>query len=159
MNAESLAVSACINIGLAFLILTLFSILRKQPSNAPIYYARRLSQHRRVSFHSRFAFWRLLPSIGWIRRALAVTEEEILDTCGLDVLIFIRLFKFGINFFLVCSMVGLLLLLPLNYTAGHGGPSGHSHFMDAFTISNINNGSKWLWVHCLCLYVVSCYGL
>ncbi|PIN09389.1 hypothetical protein CDL12_18022 [Handroanthus impetiginosus] len=95
MNAESLAVSACINIGLAFLILTLFSILRKQPSNAPIYYARRLSQHRRVSFNSRFAFWRLLPSIGWIRRALAVTEEEILDTCGLDVLIFIRLFKFG----------------------------------------------------------------
>ncbi|KAG8391144.1 hypothetical protein BUALT_Bualt01G0157300 [Buddleja alternifolia] len=159
MNAESLVVSASINIGLALLILTLFSILRKQPSNAPIYYARRLSQHGVVSFHRGFTFRRLLPSVGWIRRALGVTEEEILDTCGLDVLIFIRLFKFGINFFVVCSVVGLLLLLPLNYKAGSGGPSRRSHSMDAFTISNITKGSNWLWVHCACLYFVSCYGL
>ncbi|KAI3445111.1 hypothetical protein Pfo_001776 [Paulownia fortunei] len=159
MNAESLLVSASINIGFAVLILTLFSILRKLPSNAPIYYARRLSQHLRVAFHRPFSFRRMLPSVGWIRLALSVTEEEILDNCGLDVLIFIRLFKFGINFFLVCSVVGLLLLLPLNYTAGGGGPSRHSHSMDAFTISNISKGSDWLWVHCLCLYFVSCYGL
>ncbi|KAG8391146.1 hypothetical protein BUALT_Bualt01G0157500 [Buddleja alternifolia] len=144
MNAESLVVSASINIGLALLILTLFSILRKQPSNAPIYYARRLSQHGVVSFHRGFTFRRLLPSVGWIRRALGVTEEEILDTCGLDVLIFIRLFKFGINFFVVCSVVGLLLLLPLNYKAGIGGPSRRSHSMDAFTISNITKGSNCL---------------
>ncbi|KAL2234127.1 UNVERIFIED_CONTAM: CSC1-like protein [Sesamum indicum] len=160
MNAESLAVSASINIGLALLILTLFSVLRKQPSNAPIYYARLLSQHHQISFDNRFfGFRRLIPSVAWIRRALHVTEDEILDTCGLDVLIFIRLFKFGINFFLVCSVVGLLVLVPLNYIAGDGQPSRRSHSMDAFTISNIRKGSNWLWVHCSCLYFVSCYGL
>ncbi|KAL0464499.1 UNVERIFIED_CONTAM: CSC1-like protein [Sesamum latifolium] len=160
MNAESLAVSASINIGLALLILTLFSVLRKQPSNAPIYYARLLSQHHHISFdNSFFGFRRLIPSVGWIRRALHVTEDDILDTCGLDVLIFIRLFKFGINFFLVCSVVGLLVLVPLNYIAGDGQPSRRSHSMDAFTISNIRKGSNWLWVHCSCLYFVSCYGL
>ncbi|KAL7157995.1 hypothetical protein ABFS83_02G113200 [Erythranthe nasuta] len=155
MNAESLLTSASINIGFALLILTLFSILRNSPSNAPIYYARRLSQHRRLSFLRR----RFLPSVEWIRLSLSVTEDEILDTSGLDVLIFIRLFKFGINFFLVCSVIGLLLLLPLNYIAGEGGPSRRSHSMDAFTISNIANGSHWLWVHFLCLHFVSCYGL
>ncbi|XP_012836367.1 PREDICTED: CSC1-like protein At3g54510 [Erythranthe guttata] len=155
MNAESLLTSASINIGFALLILTLFSILRNSPSNAPIYYARRLSQHRRLSFLLR----RFLPSVEWIRLSLSVTDDEILDTSGLDVLIFIRLFKFGINFFLVCSVIGLLLLLPLNYIAGEGGPSRRSHSMDAFTISNIANGSHWLWVHFLCLHFVSCYGL
>ncbi|KAL0379827.1 UNVERIFIED_CONTAM: CSC1-like protein [Sesamum angustifolium] len=143
MNAESLAVSASINIGLALLILTLFSVFRKQPSNAPIYYARLLSQHHHISFDNRFfGFRRLIPSLGWIR-ALHVTEEDILDSCGLDVLIFIRLFKFGINFFLVCSVVGLLVLVPLNYIAGDGQPSRRSHSMDAFTISNIRKGSNW----------------
>ncbi|XP_051146798.1 CSC1-like protein At3g54510 isoform X2 [Andrographis paniculata] len=102
----------------------------------------------------------LLPSLSWIRNSLALTEDEILDASGLDVLIFVRLFKFGINFFLVCSVVGLLLLLPLNYFMGIGGSSSRSsHSMDAFTISNIKSGSNWLWVHCLCLYLVSFYGL
>lgn len=95
MNAESLSVSASINISLALLILTLFSILRKQPSNARVYFARRLSQHRQLPFDRHFNFRRLIPSIGWICRGIRVTEEEILDSCGLDVLIFIRLFKFG----------------------------------------------------------------
>ncbi|XP_073040792.1 CSC1-like protein At3g54510 isoform X2 [Primulina eburnea] len=157
MNAESLLVSASINIGLALLILTLFSVLRKQPSNAPIYYARRLSQHHHVSFHPRFFPWRLLPSVEWVSSALRVTEAEILDNCGLDVYVFVRLFKFGTNFFMVCSVVGLLVLLPLNYKAGGKGSPRYS--MDSFTISNISSGSNWLWVHCSCLYFLSCYGL
>lgn len=113
MNAESLLVSASINIGFALLILTLFSILRKQPSNAPIYYARRLSQHHHVSFHRHFTFRRLLPSVGWIRLALLVTEEEILDNCGLDVLIFIRLFKFGwatFKSFFLCQFKSIMII-------------------------------------------------
>ncbi|XP_073145075.1 CSC1-like protein At3g54510 isoform X2 [Henckelia pumila] len=157
MNAESLLVSASINISLALLILTLFSVLRKQPSNGPIYYARRLSQHQHVSFHRRFFPWRLLPSVEWVSTALRVTEAEILDNCGLDVYVFVRLFKFGTNFFMVCSVVGLLVLLPLNYKAG--GKGSPSYSMDSFTISNISSGSNWLWVHCSCLYLLSCYGL
>ncbi|CAI9764741.1 unnamed protein product [Fraxinus pennsylvanica] len=158
MNAEGLLVSAAINIGLALLILTVFSILRKQPSNSTIYYPRRLSQHHRLSFDRHLTLRRLLPSVEWIRRAYSVSEEEILETCGLDVLVLIRLFKFGINFFVVCSLVGLLVLLPVNYNAGGGGPSRLPHSMDYFTMSNISKGSNWLWVHLLCLYFVSCYG-
>lgn len=45
-----------------------------------------------------------------------------------------------IRFFVVCSIVGVLVLLPLNYT-GSTVPNTSSHSMDAFTISNISSGS------------------
>ncbi|XP_075094039.1 hyperosmolality-gated Ca2+ permeable channel 2.5 isoform X4 [Nicotiana tabacum] len=157
MKAESLVVSAAINIGLAILILSLFSILKKLPFYAPVYYARRLSLGHR-SDHQSFNFRRLLPELNWISRAVRVTEEEILDSCGLDVLVFVRLFKFGIRFFVVCSIVGVLVLLPLNYT-GSTVPNTSSHSMDAFTISNISSGSDRLWVHFSFLCFVSCYGM
>ncbi|XP_060217498.1 CSC1-like protein At3g54510 isoform X1 [Lycium barbarum] len=161
MKLESLVVSAAINIGLALVILSLFALLKKQPFYAPIYYARRLSLgHRNVPNSDRqpFNLRRLLPEVEWICRAVRVTEEEILENCGLDVLVFVRLFKFGIRFFLVCSIVGLLVLLPLNYT-GSTGPNISSHSLDAFTISNISSGSDRLWVHFSILCFVSCYGM
>ncbi|KAF3647982.1 hypothetical protein FXO38_18386 [Capsicum annuum] len=98
MNIESLVVSAGINIGLAVFILSLFSLLKKQPFYSPIYYARRLSLgHRDVpdSHHRSFNLWRLVPEVDWIFRAVRVTEEEILHNSGLDVLVFVRIFKFG----------------------------------------------------------------
>ncbi|XP_068659849.1 CSC1-like protein At3g54510 isoform X2 [Aristolochia californica] len=160
MNAHSLLASAGINIGLALVILTLFSLLKKQPSNAVIYYARRLSKQDRISFRPLFTLHRFIPSVSWIRHALSVSDDEILQTCGLDALVVIRLFKFGIKFFVPCSIVGLLILLPINYTCKHGIswtelPSS----MDSFTISNVGRGSDRLWVHFCCLYFISFYGL
>ena len=96
MNPHSLFASAAINIGLALVTLTLFSIFKKQPSFAPIYYARRLSNGQQIHLHDEiFSFRRFLPSVSWIPRAFRVTEDEILDSSGLDALVIIRLFKFG----------------------------------------------------------------
>jgi hypothetical protein len=99
MNPHSLFASAAINIGLAFIVLSLFSIFKKQPSTAPIYYARRLSKRHHIHFHHSLTFRRFLPSVSWISRAFRVTEDEILETGGLDALVIIRLFKFGSVFF------------------------------------------------------------
>jgi hypothetical protein len=101
MNPHSLFASAAINIGLALIILTLFSIFKKQPSNAPIYYARRISHRHHIHFHQSLSLCRFLPSVSWIPRAFRVTEDEILDSSGLDALVIIRLFKFG-SVFLFC---------------------------------------------------------
>ncbi len=101
MNPHSLFASAAINIGLALIILTLFSIFKKQPSNAPIYYARRISHRHHIHFHQSLSLRRFLPSVSWIPRAFRVTEDEILDSTGLDALVIIRLFKFG-SVFLFC---------------------------------------------------------
>lgn len=96
MNPHSLLASAAINIGLAFITLSLFSILKKQPSNASIYYAHRLFHRHYIHFHhSSTTLHRFLPSTAWISRALHVTEDHILQSHGLDALIIIRLFKFG----------------------------------------------------------------
>ncbi|KAJ4711507.1 CSC1-like protein [Melia azedarach] len=160
MNPQSLLASAVINIGLAFVLLSLFSILKKQRSNAYIYYARRLSVQQNIPFDHSLTLSRILPSVSWIPRAFRVAEDEILQTSGLDALIVIRLFKFGINFFVVCSLVGLLILIPINYYCEDGPPPPtRYHSMDSFTISNIGNGSNRLWVHFTCLWIISFYGL
>ncbi|XP_052194483.1 CSC1-like protein At3g54510 [Diospyros lotus] len=158
MEAEDLLASAGINIVLSLVVLWLFSVLKKQPSNAGIYYARRLSLGQRVSSDPSSTRHRFLPSLSWISRAIHVSDDQILDTAGLDALTLIRLFKFGINFFSICSLVGLVILLPLNYTADDA-QSKSSHSMDSFTISNVNTGSNRLWVHFSCLWFISCYGL
>ncbi|KAM4082179.1 hypothetical protein ACJW30_11G151200 [Castanea mollissima] len=159
MNPHSLFASAAINIGLALVTLTLFSIFKKQPSFAPIYYARRLSNGQQIHFHDQtFSCRHFLPSVSWIPRAFRVTEDEILDSSGLDALVIIRLFKFGIKFFVVCSLVGLVVLLPVNYN-GQDVPYQSYHSLDSFTISNISPGSNRLWVHVSCLWILSFYGL
>ncbi|XP_021750703.1 CSC1-like protein At3g54510 [Chenopodium quinoa] len=158
MTPEGLLASAAINIGLAMAVLCIFSILKKQPSNSFIYYARRLSHQQQPLSFDRFSFRRLLPSVSWIPRALRVSEDDILTNSGLDALIIIRLFKFGIRFFVVCSVIGLLILLPLNYYS-ESSQSNHSHYMNSFTISNIQAGSNRLWVHFSCLWLISLYGL
>ncbi|CAH1425169.1 unnamed protein product [Lactuca virosa] len=113
--SKSLIASATINIGLALVILCLFSVFRKQPANANIYYPRRLALRHTISFDR--SSNRFFPSVDWIRDAVRVTEDEILSTLGLDALVLIRFFKLGIKFFVVCSVVGLMVLLPLNYSA------------------------------------------
>ncbi|PON49714.1 Calcium-dependent channel [Trema orientale] len=161
MNPESLIASAAINIGLAMVVLSLFSILKKQPSNAPIYYARRLSNDmsfQMIHFEPSFTLRRFLPSVSWISRAFRVSETEILHNSGLDALVVIRLFKFGIKFFVVCSIVGIAVLLPVNYN-GQDAPSRSDYSMDSFTISNITSGSNRLWIHFACLWFISLYGL
>ena len=43
MDAEGLLASAAINLGLALVALSLFSMLKKQPGNAPVYRPRRIA--------------------------------------------------------------------------------------------------------------------
>ncbi|CAA7046150.1 unnamed protein product [Microthlaspi erraticum] len=163
MTPESLIASASINIGLAVVTLWLFSVLKKQPRNADIYYARLLSDRHRpdLPLHSSFSLPRFLPSVAWIPRAFRVPEDDILRRHGLDALVLIRLFKFGIRFFMLCSLLGVSLLLPVDY---YGESDLHlskrrEYSMDAFTISNITRGSNKLWVHFSCLWFISFYAL
>eukprot|EP00256_Glycine_max_P065615 XP_025980210.1 CSC1-like protein At3g54510 isoform X4 [Glycine max] len=148
-----------INIGLALVTLPLFSVLKKQPSNAPIYYARPLSRRHHLPFDdSSSSLNRFLPSLAWLSRAFRVTEDEIVQDHGLDALVIIRLFKFGIKFFTVCSLVGLVVLLPTNYGAQEV-QNGSYFTMDSFTISNVKRGSNRLWVHFAFLCFISLYGM
>ncbi|KAJ0978859.1 hypothetical protein J5N97_014333 [Dioscorea zingiberensis] len=92
-----------------------------------------------IAFDRGFSLNRLRPSASWIHRAFRISEDEILQRCGLDALVVIRLFKFG---------------------SQQDSPANEvSHSMDSFSISNIRSGSQRLWVHFSCLCFVSAYVL
>ncbi|PWA84468.1 calcium-dependent channel, 7TM region, putative phosphate [Artemisia annua] len=156
MTPESLIASALINIGLAIVIICLFSVLRKQHANANIYYSRRIGLGISVAYEG--SYRRFLPSFEWIRDAVKVTEDDILSNCGLDALVVVRYFKLGIKFFVVCSAVGLMVLLPVNCSV-YTGPSSRYRSMDFLTISNIPRGSNRLWGHFVSLCFISFTGI
>ncbi|KAL4204013.1 hypothetical protein AMTRI_Chr01g107590 [Amborella trichopoda] len=160
MNAQGLLASAGINIGLAIVVLTFFSIFKKQLCSAPVYLPKKLATGGIGPLQEELegsGFSRFLPSASWSLRALRLSEDEFLQTCGLDALVILRLFKLGIKLFTACSAIGLLVLLPVNYTSEHEPTKTLSHSMDSFTMSNIGRGSNRLWVHFFCLYFISFY--
>ncbi|XP_077233942.1 hyperosmolality-gated Ca2+ permeable channel 2.1-like [Tasmannia lanceolata] len=156
MNISALLTSAGINIGLCSVLLLLYSILRKQPGNLNVYFGRRLAQEH-LKRHDLSSFVRLVPSPSWILKAWESTEAEILSVAGLDAVVFLRILVFSIRIFSIAAVICMFLLLPLNY---YGQEMQHkqipSESLDVFTIANVKEGSKWLWAHCLALYIISC---
>ncbi|KAF3319750.1 CSC1-like protein RXW8 [Carex littledalei] len=156
MKILALLTSAGINIGVCVLLLSLYSILRKQPGNVNVYFGRRIAEeHKRL--RDAFVLERIVPSPSWILKALQYTEEEILAAAGLDAVVFMRIVIFSIRIFSIAAVVCLCGILPLNY---FGQDMEHrkipSESLDIFTIGNVVERSKWLWVHCVALCIVSC---
>ncbi|KAK4796389.1 hypothetical protein SAY86_028715 [Trapa natans] len=155
MNISALLTSAGINVAVCAVLLSLYSILRKQPINSSVYFGRRLAQ---VSPRRNYnvCFQRFVPSPSWIVKAWETPEAEILAVGGLDAVVFLRIILFSFRIFSVAAFVGIFFVLPVNY---HGKEMHHEHIpsesLEVFTIGNIKQGSKWLWVHCLALYIIS----
>ncbi|GJM95057.1 hypothetical protein PR202_ga11753 [Eleusine coracana subsp. coracana] len=155
MKLSSLLTSAGINIGLCVLFLSLYSVLRKQPANVRVYFGRRIAEeHDRL--RGAFILDRFVPSTGWIVKALRCTEDEILAAAGLDAVVFNRILIFSIRIFSLAALLCFFGVLPLNY---FGQDMKHVRIplesLDIFTIGNVVVESRWLWVHCVALYIIS----
>lgn len=157
MDIDALLTSAAINTGLSVLLFSLYSILRKQPSNTIVYFGRRLASLNNRNSRNHFSFERFVPSPSWIVKAWETTENEILAIGGLDAVVFQRILVFSIRIFSIASVTCLFLVLPVNY---YGQEMKHKHIhaesLNVFTIANVKEGSRWLWAHCLALYIISC---
>jgi calcium permeable stress-gated cation channel len=92
MDIVALLTSAGINIVVCVVIFSLYSILRKQPSNVNVYFARRLASQ--YSRHVDFWLERFVPSPSWILKAWETSENEILAIGGLDAVVFVRIVVF-----------------------------------------------------------------
>ncbi|KAM0915567.1 hypothetical protein ACQ4PT_010741 [Festuca glaucescens] len=156
MELAALLTSAGINISLCILFLTLYSILRKQPHNFGVYFGRRLAEEKFRDQVDYFSFERLLPTAGWIVKAYWCTEEEIRRVAGLDSVVFLRLFIFSIRIFSITTFICVFIVLPVNY---HGQEMSHTHIpeesLNVYTIANLKEGSRKLWVHCVALYIIT----
>ncbi|XP_077211494.1 hyperosmolality-gated Ca2+ permeable channel 2.3-like [Tasmannia lanceolata] len=157
MIVSALLTSVGINLALCVLFFTLYSILRKQPGNVKVYAPRLVAEG--ISQQSDFSLERLLPSPGWVKSAWQLSEEELLLTSGLDAVVFIRIFIFSLRVFSVAGIIGIFVLLPLNYMGSELDDISNTS-LDLFSISNVNSGSKRLWVHFCAAYIITgvvCY--
>ncbi|OMP00983.1 hypothetical protein COLO4_12229 [Corchorus olitorius] len=162
MILSALLTSVGINLGLCFLFFTLYSILRKQPINVPVY-SPRLFAERKTQQQDYFNLERLLPSPGWVKRAWQPSEDQLLSISGLDVVVFMRMFIFCARVFTFASIIGVCVLLPINFL-GNQLTDDISNLptksLESFSISNVNDGSNRLWIHFCAAYVftgVVCY--
>ncbi|KAE8657040.1 CSC1-like protein [Hibiscus syriacus] len=156
MDIGGLLTSAGINISICGVLFSLYSVLRKQPSNASVYFTRRFISEP-VQRDDPFGLHRFVPSAGWIMRAWKATDEELLEAGGVDAVVFMRIVVFSIRIFLIATVVCISMVLPLNYygreMVERKKLSVESY--DVFTIGNVQPGSRKLWVHCFALYVIS----
>lgn len=75
------------------MLFSLYSILRKQPSNRNVYFGRKLAQ---IRSRTRDPHWfeRFVPSPSWIIKAWETSDDVILDVGGLDAVVFMRMLVF-----------------------------------------------------------------
>ncbi|XP_043703953.1 CSC1-like protein HYP1 isoform X2 [Telopea speciosissima] len=163
MIVSALLTSVGINLGICILFFTLYSILRKQPETVHVY-SPRLVAEGKSQLRNRFNLERLLPSAGWVRRAWQTSEEDLLSTSGLDAVVLMRVFIFSLRIFSFAGIVGIFILLPVNYLGNQLSLIDFSDLpnksLDIFSISNVDNGSKRLWIHFSAVYAFSgvvCY--
>ncbi|KAI4320416.1 hypothetical protein MLD38_033899, partial [Melastoma candidum] len=127
-------------------------------------YAPRLVAQNKSEQTRRFNIERLLPSAGWVKRAWDPTEEDLLTLLGLDAVVFMRIFIFSLKVFAIATVIGIVILLPINFLGTQLTDDYDlvNKSLDSFSISNVNDGSNWLWVHFCAVYVftgVVCYFL
>ncbi|KAM1875517.1 hypothetical protein FF1_042965 [Malus domestica] len=154
MNLAALLTSAGINIAVCVVLFLLYSILRKQPSNVNVYFGRMLTISKRRS--DPFNLERFVPSASWLVKAWRTKEEDFLTVGGLDSVVFIRMLIFSLRIFSIAAVICVFIVLPVNYhgqTKDH--PGIHDESLEVFTILNVQEGSKWLWTHCLALYIIT----
>ncbi|KAL2349207.1 hypothetical protein Fmac_003207 [Flemingia macrophylla] len=156
MIVSALLTSVGINTALCVMFFTLYSILRKQPSNYEVYVPRLLAKGTSKR-RSHFNLERLIPSPGWVAQAWRLSEEELLSLSGLDGVVFMRMITFSLKVFTFAGIIGILVLLPVNCWGDQlksiDVVDFVSNSLDVFTISNVNSGSHWLWVHFSAVYV------
>ncbi|XP_072951862.1 CSC1-like protein HYP1 [Typha angustifolia] len=162
MIVSALLTAVGINLGLTVLLFALYSILRKQPWSSGLYAPRLVAVGG--SQPSEFHIDRLLPSPGWVRRAWQPSEDDLLASSGLDAVVFMRIFIFSLRVFSVAGAVGIFVLLPVNYFGDQLREIDFSDLpnksLDMFSISNVQDGSKWLWFHFSAAYLITgivCY--
>ncbi|KAK4374363.1 hypothetical protein RND71_005040 [Anisodus tanguticus] len=158
MQLSALLTSAGVNITVCVVLFTLYSLLRKQPTFVNVYFSQRFAQVRTRQFGG-FNFERFVPSPSWILKAWEASDEEIVAAGGLDGFVFVQMIVFSFRMFSIATTLGLFLVLPLNYFGQDiRRQETPAESLEVFTIVNVDPGSRWFWVHCLALYIISCSG-
>ncbi|KAG6513396.1 hypothetical protein ZIOFF_023720 [Zingiber officinale] len=168
---SDIGLAAAINILTTFAFLVAFAVLRLQPINDRVYFAKwyvkgvRNSPIQSGASVQKFVnlnFRSYLRFLEWIPAALRMPEPELIDHAGLDSVVFLRIYLIGLKIFVPITILAFSVLAPINWTNDTLKDSGnleHSE-IDALSISNIPTGSQRFWAHLGMAYIFTfwtCY--
>ncbi|KAJ3685552.1 hypothetical protein LUZ61_014716 [Rhynchospora tenuis] len=161
MIISALLTTVGLNLLFTVLLFALYSILRKQPGNLSIYVPRLLASDGGTQTRAQFNIDNILPSVGWVRAAWQPSEEDLLASSGLDGVVFMRIFVFCLRVFSVAGIIGILVLVPVNYLGDQLSNIDFSDLpnksVDLFSISNVDDGSNRLWFHFSAAYIITAF--
>ncbi|RKP38958.1 hypothetical protein BJ085DRAFT_29644 [Dimargaris cristalligena] len=91
----------------------------------------------------------LTTQLGWLLPVINTSEMFMLQTVGLDAVMFLRFFKLSIAIFCVLAVPGLCILIPINVV-------GSNDDSEAFlSMNSMPDASPYLVVHLIFVYVFS----
>lgn len=93
------------------------------------------------------------PAVGsgifaWIKPIIKTREPELVEKIGMDATVFLRFAKMCRNTFIVISLVGCLIMLPVNI-AENTAPTGSGALVK---MTPLYVGGNALWSHVVCAY-------
>ncbi|XP_022151120.1 CSC1-like protein HYP1 isoform X2 [Momordica charantia] len=160
MIVSALLTSVGINSALCLSFLVLYSILKKQPAYYGVYIPRLVAEGK-TKQRDDFNLERLIPSPNWVKKAWMLSEEELLSSSGLDAVVFMRIVTFSFKVLLFAGVIGIFVLLPVNCSGDQLEDVDlvniSNNSLDVFTISNVKDGSHWLWIHFSAVYLITAY--
>eukprot|EP00047_Mylnosiga_fluctuans_P019122 m.78968 g.78968 ORF g.78968 m.78968 type:complete len:693 (-) comp7988_c0_seq2:2357-4435(-) len=149
-KATSLLVSFIVDGSVGVALFLLFCVLR--PRVPHVFDARREARKLRLDTKSAEAPPVPPGLFAWVPHVLSFSDEAIYNLAGMDALMQVTFFRFARRLFTACTIVGLAVLMPINWFAGDK-LSGISRT----TMSNIPADSGALWAHLLCAYAITAY--
>lgn len=96
----------------------------------------------------------------WLSPVFLLSDEDLLLTAGLDALTLVRFIQMGMHIFLVSTIIGCAVLLPLYRTGGDiysGRTTANSDELMLWTLSNVFPGSSRLWAAWACMIAFTLY--
>lgn len=130
----------------------LFSFCLLRPKWRDLYAARR---------RQRCAASRLpeLPDtfFGWIPVLFRITDEEVLESAGLDAYVFLSFFKFGIRYLSILFFFAVAVILPIHYsyTGRSGLDDGGNRTGDGDGKKRLDTDPTYLWTYVVFTYIFS----
>ncbi|CAN6329626.1 unnamed protein product, partial [Urochloa humidicola] len=148
MILSALATSVGFNLAFTVLLAAAYTLLRGRPAYVEVYAPRRP----------------YAPLEPWLPAAWRRSEEDIHAAAGLDGVVFIRIFIFSIRVFAAAAVLGVGVLLPVNFMGDQLQTIDFSDLpnksIDHFSVSNVQDGSNMLWLHFSAVYIltgITCY--
>eukprot|EP00899_Mesostigma_viride_P027905 jgi/Mesvir1/829/Mv17411-RA.3 len=99
-----------LNGSIAGVVLIIYAILRRLDSQSHVYFPKQKEAGEDTKRAQKQSL------LKWAEEMLRTDEEEVRKTMGLDGVSFIRMFRFGVEFFIFATIICIGIIIPVNVT-------------------------------------------